>query len=139
MLKAALLLSKLKSHLMIYLFHFMFYPKCIPVPRFQFHNPARHEMNLQLTRETDQGWKPLTMRVLDLGLFCFSLLAFLVGLARIRRWAMKTTCFPLNFFSSSRTSLGKLISFSLIYMLMYRRVPLCTLQIPVDLLFFGPK
>ena len=47
----------------------------------------------------------LTSRVLERGLFCFSLLDFLVGLARIRRCAMKTTCLPLNFFSSSRTSL----------------------------------
>merc|ERR1719378_1702597 len=41
----------------------------------------------------------------DLGLFCFSLLAFLVGLGRILLWAMKTTCLPLNFFSSSLTNL----------------------------------
>ena len=39
----------------------------------------------------------------DLGLFCLSLLAFLVGLARILLWAMNTTCFPENFFSSSLT------------------------------------
>merc|ERR1719423_287233 len=46
------------------------------------------------------------VRVLDLGLFCFSLLAFLVGLGRILLWAINTTCLPLNFFSSSLTSLA---------------------------------
>ena len=62
------------------------------------------------------GWEHLTWltklvpeptrRVLERGLFCFSLLDFLVGLARILRWATKTTCLPLNFFSNSRTSLN---------------------------------
>ena len=47
----------------------------------------------------------IAIRVRDLGLFCFSLLAFLVGLGRILLWAMETTCLPLNFFSSSLTSL----------------------------------
>ena len=28
----------------------------------------------------------------EMGRFCFSLLAFLVSLGRIRRWAMNTTC-----------------------------------------------
>ena len=42
---------------------------------------------------------------LYLGLFCFSLLVFLVGLGRILLWAMNTTCLPENFFSSSLTSL----------------------------------
>lgn len=40
------------------------------------------------------------------GLFCLYLLTtFGFGLGRIRLWATNTTCLPLNFFSSSRTSL----------------------------------
>lgn len=45
------------------------------------------------------------VRVRLLGRFClFFVRLFRVGLGRILLWAMKTTCFPLNFFSNSRTS-----------------------------------
>ena len=47
----------------------------------------------------------LTSKVRILGLFCFCLFTFLVGLGRILLWAMKTTCLPENFFSNSRTNL----------------------------------
>lgn len=47
-----------------------------------------------------------TVRVWFLGRFClFFIRIFQVGLGRILLWAMNTTCFPLNFFSNSRTSL----------------------------------
>ena len=46
------------------------------------------------------------VRVRLLGRFClFFVRLFLVGLGRILLCAMNTTCLPLNFFSSSRTSL----------------------------------
>ena len=46
-----------------------------------------------------------TVRVWFLGRFClFFIRIFQVGLGRILLWAMNTTCFPLNFFSNSRTS-----------------------------------